>query len=66
MSTPAEFISLPADAYPFTIEFLAVTTGEVVYTITVAGPGAVLVPALRASYGPVRARMTYADGTVVE
>lgn len=45
------YADLPADAFPFTVEFLRTDTGEVVHTIRVEGPGALAVPALRHKYG---------------
>lgn len=48
------FVDLPADDFPFTIEFFRTDTGEVVHTILVEGPGSVLVPALTKQYGGVK------------
>jgi len=56
---------LPASAFPFTIEFIAQRTGNVVHSITVSGPGAAAIPALKADHGLVDVRITYADGVVV-
>ena len=55
---------LPAEAYPFTVDFID-QTGKVVHTITIEGPGVTLIPALRDQYGPVDVRITYADHTVI-
>lgn len=51
---PSAFHDLPADAFPFTIVFTRVDTGQVVHRIHVAGPGAVTVPALSRLHGGVR------------
>jgi hypothetical protein len=68
MSTeaPIAFSSLPADAFPFTVEFISHDTGQVVHTIDVPEPGVLRVPPLRDEHGPVWARISYANGTVVE
>lgn len=63
---PAAFESLPADAFPFTVEFISHDTGLVVHTIDVPEPGAILVPPLRDDHGPIWVRASYAEGTVVE
>lgn len=64
---PAVFRDLPADAFPFTMEILDADTREVVWAVTVDGPGAIRVPGLDET-GPGRkiARITWADGSVVE
>lgn len=51
MTDNVAFGDLPADAFPFTIEFFRHDTGEVVHTIHVPGPGAIAVPALAADVG---------------
>lgn len=56
--------SLPADAFPFTVEAIDLA-GEVVWSQVVSGPGALEVPPLAAQYGPVSIRIAYADGNVV-
>jgi hypothetical protein len=62
---PVAFKDLPAAAFPFTIELLNADTREVVWTVTVDGPGVITVPG-RDVTGPGRkiARITYPDGTV--
>ncbi len=54
---------LPAEAYPFTIDFILERTGETVWTVTVAGPGVLQMPAL-AGHGPFRARIAWPGGRV--
>lgn len=56
---------LPAEAYPFVLEFFRVTdpeATEVVHRIEVSGPGAVRVPGLKGDGPPVWVRMTFSDG----
>jgi hypothetical protein len=64
---PVMFRDLPAEAFPFIIELLDEGTREVVWSVTVDGPGMIAVPG-RDVTGPGRkiARVTYADGTVEE
>lgn len=62
---PIAYASLPADHYPFRVEFIAARTGAVVHEIRVSGPGAIQVPGLRDQHGPIAVRVTYADGAVV-
>ena len=50
---PTAFHDLPADAFPFTIEFFRADTKEVVHTIRVEGPGMVEVPPLSKMHGGV-------------
>ncbi len=64
--TSTFFHDLPAAAFPFTVEFIRVSDGKVVLEINVTGPGAVPIPGLSEEHGPVRARITYADGRVCE
>lgn len=45
------FHDLPAEDFPFTIEFMRADTNEVVHTIRVEGPGVVSVPALAKRLG---------------
>jgi hypothetical protein len=60
------FASIPLDKFPFVIDFITVPGGLIVCTLTVNEPGATLVPPLADTYGPVRARITFADGEVQE
>ena len=55
---------LPRSAFPLLIEFLA-ADGRVVHAMTIAGSGIVEVPALAKLFGPVSARITFADGVVI-
>lgn len=48
------FYDLPADAFPFVIEFTRADTGAVVHRIEVTGPGAITVPGLGRQLGGVR------------
>ena len=63
---PAAFHDLPAGAFPFTVEILNEAC-EVVWAVTVDGPGAICVPGPDVT-GPGRktARITYPDGTIDE
>lgn len=67
MSLPAAFRDLPASAFPLVLELLDAGTREVVWAVTVDGPGVVRVPG-RDKTGPGRkiARITFADGTAEE
>lgn len=56
------FRDLPADAFPFTVEFIARNTGEVVHSIHVDGPGALVVPALAGKHGPIDVRVVSPQG----
>lgn len=60
------FRDLPESSFPFTAHFIAERTGETVRSITVDGPGVVVVPALADLHGPIAVRIEYANGVVVE
>lgn len=60
------FRDLPETSFPFTVEFFVIRTDEMVHRIVVNGPGAVVVPPLAPIYGPIRIRITYADGEIAE
>jgi hypothetical protein len=62
------FFDLPAEAYPFTVEFLDATTFGPVWSATVTAPGLMRIPAARELNGgaPVITRITFADGDVRE
>lgn len=62
--TNTTFIDLGPDDYPFWLNFISERTGQVVWEQYVDAPGAVQVPALGSLYGPVKARLTFADGEV--
>lgn len=63
---PAQAVrDLPADAYPFVIEFLN-QDRKVVHRIDVPGPGGVAIPGLAAEHGPISVRLTFANGEVQE
>jgi hypothetical protein len=62
---PVAFRDLPARAYPFVVEYFT-TTGAVVHTERVEGPGVMKVPGLSGLFGPIGVRVTYASGEVVE
>jgi hypothetical protein len=63
---PVAFTDFPAEAFPFTIELLN-PAGQVVWAVTVDGPGAVRVPGPDVTVpGRKTARITYPDGTVDE
>lgn len=55
------FRDLPADAYPFTVEYLN-AKGVVVRTEYVEGPGMMEVPPLHNLFGPISVRITFANG----
>lgn len=59
------FHDLPAESFPFKIEFMD-GAGTIVHTIVVRGPGAVHIPGLAEKYGPVSVRITYPNGEVSE
>jgi hypothetical protein len=61
----SDFHDLPADSFPFRIEFLD-RDGVVVHQIEVDGPGGMHIPALSGRYGPISTRITFPDGEVVE
>lgn len=63
MKTTA-FRDLPADAYPFKIEFYDLA-GTVVHVIEVPGPGVTEIPGLAKDHGPVGVRITLATGEVL-
>jgi hypothetical protein len=63
---PMAFQSLPADAFPFAVEFISHGTGEVVYIIEVPEPGVIRVPPLHDEHGPIWVRVSYANGLIVE
>lgn len=56
------FGDLPAEAFPFTIEFLRHDTREVVHSILVDGPGVIAVPALAGKHGPIDVRLVTPQG----
>lgn len=62
---PVGFRDLPAAAYPLVVEY-STTDGTVIQTVTVDGPGVLVVPALREKHGPISVRIRFADGDVVE
>lgn len=59
------FGDLPIEKYPFEIDFVSSATGEVVHRIEVPSTGAVRVPGLAGEYGPIRVRISFADGEVI-
>lgn len=59
------FHDLPADRFPFVIEFLS-ASGVVVHRQEVPGPGAIKIPGLAPLFGPVTTRVIFPDGSVVE
>ena len=59
---PTAFHDLPASAFPVTIEYVQHTTGKVIRTEVIEGPGALQVPGLAALFGPIGVRMTWASG----
>ena len=63
----ATFWDMPVSYFPLTVELIDVAAGNVVWSVTVEGPGALHVPAAK-SLGVecVRARITSADGTISE
>ena len=73
MLTPEEeasrvaFRELPANAFPFTVEFFKVSDGDVIHTIVVNGPGMMQIPAIAKEIGePVGTRTIFPDGQVQE
>lgn len=60
------FHDLPADYYPFVIEFVDETEGKVVHTVEVPDASAVAIPRLSKELGvPIGVRVTYANGKVI-
>lgn len=59
------FHDLPAELFPLTLRAFN-QAGEEVWAETVTGPGALYIPPLADEHGPVRIRIEYGDGTVVE
>lgn len=66
LTGPFAFHELPPSSFPFTVEWISEDTGQIVHTATVTGAGALYVPPLADVYGPVAARVSYADGSIVE
>jgi len=65
-----EFRDIPADSYPFTIQFFKTTDRQgnnPVHTLEVTGPGVMYVPPIAQQVGcPVWVRARWGDGTVTE
>lgn len=59
------FHDLPADAFPLTMRAFDAQGAEV-WTETVTGPGALFIPPLADTHGPVRIRVEFANGEVQE
>lgn len=57
----AVFRELPASAFPVVFVFVD-RAQRVVWEATVNGPGVLRVPPLEQEHGPVRVRVTFADG----
>jgi hypothetical protein len=57
------FATLPAAAFPFTLEAIDYQ-GNVVWTKRITGPTKLHVPPLISMFGPVAVRTTFPDGTV--
>ena len=62
------FHDLPASSFPFTCELMDAATGEVRWSATVQGPGALRIPAKAEinEGAPVSVRLRFPDGTVFE
>lgn len=59
MDTSLQFVDLPESTYPFTIEYIRASDGEVIETAHVTGPGVIRIPALRKDHGPINVRLIY-------
>lgn len=59
------FHDLPQEKFPFVVEAMD-ERRRIVWRTTVHEPGAMHVPPLARTYGPVSIRITYATGEVVE
>ena len=59
------FHDLPARDFPLVIEAFDLTD-QVVWQQRVVGPGSLYIPPLADDHGPVRIKITYADGRVSE
>ena len=57
---PVPFHNVPVEAFPFTVEFIRESDGEILHSTTVEGPGALLIPGL--GLEPKTVRITYATG----
>jgi hypothetical protein len=62
-----EVVDLPADTFPFTVEYVnADNPDEMLATTTVSGPGVLRVPGFAATGVKVMVRVIYPDGQVEE
>jgi hypothetical protein len=63
-----QYTTVPASAFPFTIELLDTATRQLRWKTTVTGPGALQVPSKHDINDgkPLTSRFTWADGTVTE
>lgn len=65
--TPVEYAALPQKLFPFTIDYVAVDSDEIVQSQLIDGPGAFeVLLGLAAEHGPIKIVISYADGTVSE
>lgn len=62
---PVKFRDLPADCFPFTMEFYDVDTKEIYEVIHVDGPGATKINPKPAHVGRAGVKVRYANGKVV-
>jgi len=59
-------VEMKSCAFPIVIEFFSKAAGDMVWATTIEGGGVLSIPPLVCTHGPVRVRVTYADGAVVE
>jgi hypothetical protein len=65
--TPVAFHDLSEGSYPITIEYIAVATGKVLQVQEIpSGPALLKMPTLSGLFGPIRVRMSFGDGIVIE
>lgn len=60
--TPVEYVALPAAAFPFRVDYVALETDVIVLTQNIDGPGAFTVPGLAEDYGPCKVVFTWPNG----
>lgn len=62
----SSFIDLPGEQFPLTIRAFRRRDGREVWSAEVAEPGATYVPPLIIEHGPVRIRVEFGDGSIID